>query len=274
MKTFLFILSALVMMYGPAEVSAQGGISASPAKLYFSGAEGQRVTETIDLFNPGNEKIVFRTSLKDWVRDSLGTKIYYEKSQLPSSNASWVSVSPPLVELAPGEHKQVAVTLAVPQGDVQSAVTNSMLFFTQVTPQRSARVAADGKQTALNIQLEVGVHIYHSPAGLSARNIEISDFKDAGKIQSGNEVVNRLQLVLKNDGDLAADALLNFEVTENSTGSELRYPAKAISMLPGASQIVYLDLPAKLKGRVLAVALLEINDQSGLKVAEKNIFVP
>ncbi|QJD96991.1 hypothetical protein HH214_14490 [Mucilaginibacter robiniae] len=248
---------------------AQGSLAASPARLFFSSAAGQTVMQTVRLSNSGKSPIIVKASLQDWERDSVGAKVYYPAGKLNHSNAAWLKFSPEIIELQPGQERDVAVNMTIPQGADQASVKNCMLFFTQINEQKEATRQGQ-KQLAISIRFEVGIHIYYTPPALTKKELNVVAFEDRGHVENQEGTFKRLALVVKNTGEVNADARVHLEVTDAGSGEEFKFPDKPIAMLPGARQVVYIDIPAKLAGRKLvAVAMLDSGITSDLKVAEK-----
>ncbi|MBS7563868.1 molecular chaperone [Mucilaginibacter sp. Bleaf8] len=254
---------------GHFKIFAQGSLAASPARLFFNNDAGKRGMQTVRLSNSGTAPIIVKASLQDWERDSLGAKVYYPAGKLKSSNAAWLKVSPEVIELAPGQEQEVAVNMNVPADAGSSGVKNSMLFFTQVNEQK-ATAASGQKQVLINIRFEVGIHVYYTPPALTKKDLSFVAFDDRGKVKTPEGEFKRLALVVKNAGEVSADARIHLEVTDAASGEEFKFPDKSVAMLPGARQIVYVDVPSKLAGRKLvAVAMLDSGAAADLKVAEK-----
>lgn len=244
------------------------GISVSPSRIFFTGAAGQTASQAITFSNTSTNEFYFVANIKDWDRDSLGIKRYYPTANKPTSNASWLSLSDNTVLLAPGETKSINLTMTVPPS-APNQLTNSMLFFTQVKEQK--KDLAQGLN--MNVLLEVGIQIYHTPTGLKTGDLEFLAFEDRGIIKNTNGVaVRRMDVKVKNTGQVNKDAYVRFELTNTQTGEEIPIKAIAIAMLPEAEQWVQVDLPEKLSpAPYLAVAILDAGSQYDLKIAEKEI---
>ena len=118
------------------------GLSISPSRIFFNGAPGETVSQTVLFGNTSNKPLSFITRIQDWDRDSLGTKVYYDSSTMPLSNAKWITLSSNAVTVQPGENKQVIVSLTIPADPVETKkLTHSMLFFTQVKEQEPQQKA-------------------------------------------------------------------------------------------------------------------------------------
>ncbi len=245
------------------------GISISPSRIFFTGEAGQTVSQAITFSNTSTGALSFVANLKDWDRDSLGSKRYYATGANTGSNSSWLTLSENAVQLAPGETKVVNLSMTIPDHPATKQQRHSMLFFTQVKEQKAAQTNG----FHMNVLIEVGIQVYYTPTGLKPGDLEFLAFEDKGAatVQEG-KVVRRMEVKVKNTGQINKDAYVRFELTNTETGEEIPIDAVAIAMLPDAEQWVRVDLPGKLApGRYLAVAILDAGSQYDLKIAEKEI---
>ncbi|MDF2516811.1 MAG: hypothetical protein K0R59_2107 [Sphingobacterium sp.] len=263
-----YYLAACVILICNTLVHGQG-ISISPSRIFFTGEAGQTVSQAITFNNSSASTLAFVANLKDWDRDSLGSKRYYTTGNNAGSNASWLTLSENTVQLAPGETKVVNLSMTIPDHPTTKQQRHSMLFFTQVKEQKAAQ--ANGLQ--MNVLIEVGIQVYHTPAGLKAGDLEFLAFEDKGAVTvRDSKTVRRMEAKVKNTGQINKDSYVRFELTNIETGEETPVEAVAIAMLPDSEQWVRVDLPGKLApGRYLAVAILDAGSQYDLKIAEKEI---
>jgi len=255
----------LIVMWG-GEANGQG-LSVAPSRIFFKGKPGQTVTESITFTNNSNKTLTFTSAIKDWERDSLGTKVYHPAGKLKESNGNWLSLSESTIVLAPGQTKQVALNMQIPTNAI--AMSQSMVFFTQANEQK--KIDAQVK-IGLNVLLEVGVQVYHVPDGLLPGTLEFLAFDDRGIKKKDTASVRAMRVKVKNNGQLNKDAYVRFELTNIETGEEITIKPIAIAMLPNAVQSIQLELPGNLKGRYLVVSILDAGSQYSLKVAEKEII--
>jgi len=257
----IFILSTI---WGGEAVGQ--GLSVAPSRIFFKGKPGQTVTESITFTNNSDKPFTFTSVIKDWERDSLGTKVYHPVGKLKESNGNWLSLSESTIILQPGQTKQVALNMQITKD--ATALTHSMVFFTQANEQKKIDTQV---KIGLNVLLEVGVQVYHVPDGLLPGTLEFLAFEDRGIKKKDTALVRAMSIKVKNNGQLHKDAYVRFELTNIETGEEITIKPIAIAMLPYAVQSIHLELPGNLKGRFLAVSILDAGSQYSLKVAEKEI---
>lgn len=272
---FLYrVLLVLILCVGASHFLLAQEISVSPARIFFKGSGSEQThTQRVLLHNNGSEAVIFKSSNSDWKRDSLGNKIYFPPGTLPSSNASWVEVQPNIVQIPPHSKKEVTVLLHVPKGaSTKPEIAHSMLFLTQLNAQPS-RPTSNGKTNiGVMVKLEFGIHVYYTPLMTEVKELEFINVTE-NAITVDNREIHRIDVKVKNTGNVVTDGFLRFEVTEKNSGKELKFPEKPISMLPGDEQSIYLDMPAHLKGSYLIVALLDSGEQTNLKVAKKDVVL-
>ncbi|AHF17799.1 hypothetical protein [Niabella soli] len=244
------------------------GVAVTPSRIFFNAAAGQAITERIRVSNTDSQMLVLSATVRDWYRDSLGNKVYFPAGSLPASNANWIRVDPVQLMLRPHETKEVAVSILVP--DSSRGVTNSMLFLTQVNERKPVTgTDKSGKKIAMYIKVEVGIHLYNTVPGLNRKDLEFIAFEDKG---ANSDSTRRLALTIRNRGEVPTDAMLRCELTHKTSGNSIKIPARAISMLPGATEVIYITIPAReVKGKYQAVAILDYGDGTDLKVAQKEI---
>src|SRR5690606_5431562 len=120
------------------------GLSMSPTRLFFSGHPGETVTQTVRFGNSSDKDYYLSIHYKDWYRDQYGNKIYADPGTLEYSNVSWISTIESTIQIPAGSSREVQVTLQIPEDTSTSAVTNSMMFFTQLPDQEDQASSGTG----------------------------------------------------------------------------------------------------------------------------------
>ena len=244
------------------------GIAVSPSRIFFDGEMGQTVSQAITFTNTSTSEFNFVAGMKDWDRDSLGVKVYYNPGSKENSNVSWLQLSQNAIQLAPGESKSVNLTMNIPDDAAKRGQTNSMIFFTQVKEQQGNQKPGFN----MNVLLEIGVQVYYTPSGLSRGDLEFLAFEDRGTTKSAERMVRQMDVKIRNTGQINKDAYVRFELTNIQTGEEIPIESIAVAMMPQAEQWVRFSLPDDLpSGKFLAVAILDAGSQYDLKIAEKEI---
>lgn len=267
-NSFVQVIILAMILFLPDQIIGQG-LSVSPSRIFFRGAPGEMVAHTITFSNHSESGFQFIPHIKDWDRDSLGVKKYYPAGTFQESNGDWLRMSDHLIQLSPGEVKEMTLYMNIPDENLAEQLTHSMLFFTQLKDTSSD---PEGRGVGLNVLLEIGVQIYHVPSGLKEGEIEFLDFRDEGVIQKGTTKHRKIGVKIQNHSSLNKDAKVRFEMTNKETGKEVPLQSVPVAMLPFATQWIFRTLPADLRGEFLVIAILDEGDQFDLKIAEKEIL--
>ncbi|MCZ4317488.1 hypothetical protein O4H26_00630 [Aequorivita viscosa] len=257
-------LLLLVTIITTISTTAQG-VSMSPSRLFFTGNPGETVRETITISNSSTTKdYVLSIDFKDWKREIDGNKVYFKADSLANSNALWLSTLENTVSVPAGTTKEVVLIMQIPKNASTTAVTNSMLFFTQIPTQEDRSSA----QTGLGIitLFEFGLHVYYTPPNNNTKSLEITNIEE---IVNENSINKNATISIFNDGNVINDATVEFELTNTETGKEIKLKSKSISMMPQTSQIVKFELPEGLSGTYLGVAIVKMAGTNDLRVGEK-----
>ncbi len=264
MRNFLqlSVIGLLVAISSP--LLAQG-ISMSPTRVFFTGNPGQKVTQTVIVQNSADKEYVFNVNYKDWAREEDGNKVYAAAGSSETSNASWVSTVENSVTIPAGATREILVTMQIPLDASKSAVTNSMLFFTQL-PQQSDQARVQNGIGIITL-FEVGLHVYYTPPANNLKSLEITNIAEVVNQTAQNR---KVAVSITNDGNVVNDATVEFELTDKDTGNEIKLPLTSISMLPGTKQVVQFALPEKISGSYLGVTIIKMAGSNDLRVGEKD----
>lgn len=264
-------LLVLVLITIPFNALYAQGVSVSPSRIFYKGRPGQTVTQALTVYNNTSNELSLTTALKDWVRDSTGTKVYFNPGTHPTSNARWISLSESSLTIPAQQNKSLIISLTVPKESSDSLLTNSMLFLTQTREQKKTTTRDSG--VGFNVLVEFGVHVYSIPQTLTKGQLEFLSFEKQTLVTKSGVKEQHLRLKIKNNSNTCKDAWLRLELTNKVSGEELKLPPVPLAMLSGVYQWTTIKLPELPKGKYLAVGLLDSGIQSELKVAEKDIEI-
>ncbi|WP_245574850.1 hypothetical protein [Aequorivita capsosiphonis] len=264
MRTYLqfSILLLLILTCGSSAIAQ--GISMSPTRLFFTGSPGETVSLPVILSNSSDIDYVFNVNTKDWKREEDGNKVYFDPNTLENSNSSWVSTIESSVNLPAKNDKEIMVTMKIPANASTSEVTNAMLFFTQIGKQKD--IADQQKGIGIITLFEFGLHVYYTPLDNTNLSLDIVSIKN---ITAETAAAPKVAVGIENDGNLVNDATVELELTNTSTGEELKLNPINISMLPGTKQVVNFQLPEGLSGSYLGVSIIKMAGTNDLRVGEK-----
>lgn len=264
MRKFIHLFIFFILT-GASPILAQS-ISMSPTRLFFTGNPGEKVSQTVTLQNSSDKDYVFNLNYKDWVREEDGNKVYLEAGSSQTSNAAWVSTLENAITVPAKSTKEIVVTMQIPANASKSAVTNSMLFFTQLPQQADQARIQNG--IGIITLFEVGLHIFYTPPGNHTKSLDITNISELSNNE--NPTNKKVAVSIHNDGNTINDATVEFELTNTDSGKEIKLPAISISMLPNTNQVVQFSLPENISGNFLGVAIIKMAGSNDLRVGEKN----
>ncbi len=240
---------------------AQVGFEVSPARLYFNPKGTGEQTVRLHLNNTSDTRLVLQAECADWHRDSMGTKVYYPAGTLPTSCCAWIKVSPSVIELAPGEKRDVLVTMLAHQVPQSGTLYNGMLQLTQSNEQEVARLRGASQFV---IKAQIGVHLYVLPTEVMQPDIAITGMSVA---RQGEQ--NQVNVQIHNQGGTLLESHLRLEYLNLETLEEVKAEPVPVNTMPKDAFKVVAAVPAKLStGKYLIVAVLDSGPSQALKVAE------
>lgn len=240
---------------------AQAGITASPTRLYFK--PGSKSEQTVMVTNPNKDKsLEVGVAVSDWGYDSLGNNMSYEAGTLPYSCAKNVKVLPgSYFTLAPGETKELSITIGGVPEDKNIPVRTAMMYLTQLNP-------GDAKSengAAIKVTVRMGIKIYYTTNPVGKPNVEISNF--ITKQESGK--INGMKLYVDNNGDMWLNGTIHYDLLNKETGKKYQVPAIEFYSLPGDKRMFESEMPSVMdKGKYTATAVVNYGSNDELKIAE------
>ncbi|UFH57003.1 hypothetical protein [Spirosoma sp. KNUC1025] len=240
---------------------AQIGFQVSPAKLYFTQKGTAEQTLRLHLTNPMDTRLVLQATCADWRRDTIGDKVYYPAGALPTSCCSLIKVTPSVIELAPGEQRDVLVTLVADNQARLQSIHNGMLLLTQSNEQEVARLKGASQ---FIVKAQIGVHVYVIPDENPQPDIAITAMDVA---KSGEQY--QVKVKVQNTGGALLESQLRLEYLNLETMEEVKTEAMPVNTMPKDTFRVTASVPSKLSaGKYLIVAVLDSGPSQALKVAE------
>lgn len=259
MEKITFIFCFLII-----QIHAQTGISVSPPRVYFETTPGSSSTQKITVTNvSAKHTLDLAVSLGDWEYDEKGENIMHPANTLKNSCSQWISVNKEdtYFSLAPGERKDLNVTLTVPTiAKDQLAAHTAVLFVSQMNP-------VDGKDNTgakIKVSVKSGIKIFHKKPETSLRKIEIKDLK----FDTEKKIIN---LQFENQSELWTDGKITADLINTTTGKKLTVEPIVFYTLPGNFR--KLSIPVKdltEKGAYNLSVLIDNGDDNTLEMAELN----
>jgi hypothetical protein len=253
-------------------VFAQGGITASPAKLYYQLPPGTSGIEKLTVINPNTTNLEVGVSLGDWEYDDKGENRLLDPGTLKTSCASWIKILPgSFFTLFPNERKELMVDLTIPENaDISIPVHTAMIYLTQLNPGHMK--TQNG--ASLQVSVRMGIKIYHSFSQNNERDIEVINFTDKKETRKDNTTeksaeLSLLEINIENTGKIWLEGKVNWELLNQNTGERTKLPDLDFLSLPGDKRIMQQPLPLNLKkGKYFATAMINYGDKDELKIVE------
>ncbi|MCX8534085.1 fimbrial biogenesis chaperone [Chryseobacterium luquanense] len=246
------------------QINAQTGISVSPPRVYFETTSGSSSTQKITVTNVSvKHTLDLAVSLGDWEYDEKGENIMQPSNTLKNSCTQWISINKEdsYFSLAPGERKDLNVTLTVPSvSKDQLAAHTAVLFVSQMNPVDGT----DNTGAKIKVSVKSGIKIFHKKPETSLRKIEIKDLK----FDTAKKVIN---LQFENQSELWTDGKITTDLINTTTGKKVTVDPVVFYTLPG--NIRKLSIPVqdlKEKGSYNLSVLIDNGDDNTLEMAELN----
>ncbi|WP_118975100.1 fimbrial biogenesis chaperone [Taibaiella koreensis] len=263
MRNLLFkiIPAVLLLWFAAVDTYAQAGITASPTRLYFK--PGSRQEQKVMVTNPNKDKALeIGVSLNDWNYDSLGNNMSYDAGTLSISCAGNVKVLPgSYFTLAPGESKELSISVGGIVAGKSIPVRTAMLYLTQLNP--GDGTAQNG--AAIKVTVRMGIKIYYTELADAKADMEITNFTT----RKNGDKIEALKLYVDNTGTAWLNGTIHYDLLNKETGKKYQIPAQEFYSLPGDKRLFENALPQEIdKGRYTATAIVNFGANEELKLAE------
>jgi P pilus assembly chaperone PapD len=220
---------------------------------------GDRAEGTIALRNvdtqPGNVR-VYQT---DYRFDAAGNAWYDEPGTQPRSNASWITCTPRVLSVAPGEQATVSYVVQVPRDDKLAGTYWSVVMVEPDSPSASP-VQADGKRVALGIRTVFRYAIQISVQIGQTGKCDLQFVDKRIVIQDGKRLV---QIDVTNPGERALLPTMWGEFY-SAEGGQLakRAESRRLRLYPGCTGRFQLDISELPPGKYESLIVADNGDDS------------
>ncbi|GEN74326.1 fimbrial biogenesis chaperone [Chryseobacterium hagamense] len=261
-KLFYILLYSLSCIF--CHLDAQTGISVSPPRVYFESGPGGSSTQKITVTNVSSKNSLdLAVSLGDWEYNEKGENIMSAANTLPASCAGWISVKKEdnYFTLAPGQKKDIDVTLTVPATLSDKLLTHTaVLYVSQINPVDDI----DSKGANIKVSIRSGIKIFHKLPAAKNKKLEIQDL-------SYGKSKGMLDLSFINLGDVWADGKISTDLVNTRNGKKTTLENIIFYTMPGNKREIGIPLPAGLeKGKYTASVIVDYGDRDNLELGELN----
>lgn len=206
--------------------------------------------------NHGTEPADVRVSQSDYSFEASGANNYAEPGTSPRSNARWITITPSLLKLAPGETQSVRYKGVVPtdptlRGTFWSMVMVEPSSAAVATPENQPGKIAVGLQTKIRFAVQLVTELGQGGTR-SLKVLEKAIVKADGK--------RTLQLDIGNDGERVLIPTVSAELFDEKGTPVGRFEGGRARIYPDCSVRAQIDLSKVPSGKYVAMVLLDNGD--------------
>jgi hypothetical protein len=192
----------------------------------------------------------------DYLCQADGTNEYGEPGKMPRSNASWITVTPTRLKLAPGETQPVRYKGRAPAdakllGTFWSMIIVEPVSLPAITPEGKIDQVAVGLQTTIRFAVQIVTELGQG----GNRSLQVLD-----KALVKNEGKRALSLDIGNDGERLLIPTISVELFDQQGASIGRFDAGRSRIYPACSVRAKVDLTDVPSGKYVAMVLLDSGD--------------
>ena len=241
-------------------------ISTSPTRLNFKVSPGGSQRAIITVTNNADKRHDFNVDFGDFDASREGKSKFLEKGVLPRSCADWLSASPSVFSLEPGEAQRVELTMDVPQDSAALIARWAVAYVQLAEERRGQQEGDDGLIINLNQSYRFGVYVFQTPPNATYAKGELIDFKFDN---------DQLKLRLRNLGETFLKCNSYAELTNLQTGEVSRLKARNFTVLPASNRDVSFIIPKSYKpGTYSVLGVLDYGNRDEIEAAEIEITIP
>ena len=223
-------------------------------------APGDRVQDVVKVTNVGTSPTQVKSYLSDYSY-RLDQSRYEAPGTMPRSNAAWITVTPSLLVLAPGESAEVIVQTQVPAGGHLEGSYWSMVMVEPQAP-ATAPTQEPGKMV-LGVQsvFRYGIQILTTVGRTGSADVK---FANCACVKQGpdGQAQRRVQVDLENTGSQALRPLVWAEFHDASGMLVKRVESPKARLYPGCVQRYELDVTDVAPGRYTVLAIADNGDEN------------
>lgn len=259
------LVGVIILMLHP-HLHAQVGLSVTPPRIYYTLGAGESTSHRVLVNNLSKQSTLnLSVTFGDWKYDERGDNLMLPPDSLDNSCAGWLSLpGGTYFSLAPGESREMDVTMSVPASTTDSSnVQTAMLYVTQLNPMDGV----DAKGAAIRISLRQAIKIYRKGLLPEIKKLEIVDMQFDRKN-------NTLGLEFINSGTIWVNGTLVATLFNRTTGREITLAETVFYTMPGDHRKMYIGITEELDmGDYIATLLIDYGDENTLEAAELDFSI-
>lgn len=259
----VFLLGILFLSFFNAQAQK---ISTSPSRLNYKVSPGGTQRGIITVANNSNIRQDFSVDFGDFDASRSGKSKFLDKGVLPRSCANWLSATPSLFALDPGESQQIEVVMDVPQDSVAYMARWAVAYIRLAGERQAQQQGNDGLIVNLNQSYRFGVYVFQTPPSATYARGEVTGF---------SQQENQLVFSLKNIGETFLVCNSYVEFTNLQNGEMTRINSKQFTVLPASDRDVTFNVPNDLApGKYSVLGVLDYGSRDEVQAAEMEITIP
>ena len=163
----------LLMTYFVWDTAAQK-ISTSPTRINYKVTPGGSGRSRITVANNSTDKQGFQVTFGDFSASITGKSQFSKEGTEDRSCASWLTATPAVFELEPGETQEIQVLIDVP-ADSAALIARWAVAYVQLTaPENDGKGSGEGLKVQVNQSYRFGVYLFQTPPSATDSKGEIS----------------------------------------------------------------------------------------------------
>lgn len=252
--TIILLLAATLIGISHLHSAAEGGIGVWPTWVQLTLNRGEQAEKTINVANQGSEPIRVMAYTGDFSIDREGNFVFYEPGHESYSASRWLSLEETDLEIAPGESREVEVSISVP-AEVEPGGHYAALFFEALSSSSQEDISISTRIPSLFYFTVPGVTEADISANADIVSLMMPNIAGRGTVEIG--------VMVRNSGNvhLTVAAKAHFSASLGE-GSELDLGQMVI--LPHSDGILKGEWQGSpLFGRVKASVVIGYLDQNG-----------
>ena len=237
MRLHLRCLAALLFL-GTAAPSVFAQITVNRKSVTLDPASTNDPAANLTVRNGGASAVQLSVQLEDWDVDAQGASHWRKPGAVTGSCGRRVSLSPAVMQLAPGEQRVVRVSLSASAQFDAECWSAAVIRSTSLEP---------GKTRSDTAAIHATVPLYVTPSGLSVDG-ELSDMYVTG---------DSLEVIFRNIGKVRTNIVGEIQVQTIGDSVVATVPLDSVTVLVGATRRFRVAMPKLPPGQYLLVALVD-----------------
>ena len=229
--TVATVILGAALFISKAAFSAPFDVAASPARFELSGKGGQRIGQSVDIYNVGNTATEVLVRTIDWTYSEEG-KIGFHDELLPNSCRQWVTLERKTIKIGARSKKAFRFQVEVPP-EAPKRECRFMLALEGIEPAHNALIASGGANLNLPVAGRIALAVYVAVNGAQP----ILEFKEVKMTERDGRRLPVVMVTNTGDAHGRLDGALD---TTDAKGTEFELVPDGTPILPGQTRLISL----------------------------------